>query len=72
MLRHVTDEEIEQRAKVLRRELGLENQNRPDMMAVIEKLTTSFRHFAYQRIPDSEMPNGEAQWDARKGRPTDA
>ncbi|ANY82829.1 hypothetical protein BB934_31840 (plasmid) [Microvirga ossetica] len=67
MLRHVTDEEIEQRVKVLRRELGLENQNRPDMMAVIEKLTTSFRHFAYQRIPDSEMPNGEAQWDAKMG-----
>ena len=67
MLRHVTDEEIEQRVKVLRRELGLENQNRPDMMAVIEKLTASFRHFAYQQVPDSEMPNGEAQWDAQKG-----
>jgi hypothetical protein len=67
MLRHVTDEEIEQRVKVLRRELGLQNQSRPDMMVVIHKLTTSFRHFAYQRVPDSEMPDAEAQWDARKG-----
>jgi len=67
MLRHVTDEEIEQRVKVLRTELGLQNQSRPDMMAVIQKLSTSFRHFDYQRIPDSEMPDVEAQCDARKG-----
>jgi hypothetical protein len=67
MLRHVTDEEIEQRVKVLRTELGLQNQSRPDMMAVIQKLSTSFRHFDYQRIPDAEMPDAEAQWDARKG-----
>ena len=40
---------------------------RPDMMTVIERLTTSFRHFAYQQVPDSEMPDAEAQWDARKG-----
>src|SRR5215207_5213318 len=65
MLRHVTDEEIEQRVKVLRTELGLQNQSRPDMMAVIQKLSTSFRHFDYQRIPDAEMPDAEAQWDAR-------
>ena len=37
------------------------------MMTVIERLTTSFRHFAYQQVPDSEMPDAEAQWDARKG-----
>ena len=66
-MRHVTDEEIEQRVRVLRREIGLQNQIRPDMMTVIERLTTSFRHFNYQRIPDSEMPNAEAQWDAGKG-----
>jgi hypothetical protein len=45
MLRHVTDEQIEQRVKVLRRELGLQNQSRPDMMTVMQRLTTSFRHF---------------------------
>ena len=67
MLRHVTDDEIEQRVKVLRREIGLQNQMRPDLMVVIQKLTTSFRHFNYQQIPDSEMPDGEAQWDAGKG-----
>ena len=67
MLRHVTDEEIEQRVRVLRREIDLQNQIRPDMMTVIERLTTSFRHFAYQQVPDSEMPDAEAQWDARKG-----
>ena len=71
MLRHVTDEEIEQRVKVLRRELGLENQNRPDMMAVIEKLTASFRHFAYQQVPDSRCPM-ERTMGCPKGRPTDA
>jgi hypothetical protein len=67
MLRHVTDEEIEQRVTVLRRELGFQNQSRPDMMTVIQKLRTSFRHFTYQQVPDSEMPHAEAQWDARKG-----
>ena len=67
MLRHVTDDEIEQRVRVLRREIGLHNHLRPDMVAVIQKLTASFRHFNYQRIPDSEMPDAEAQWDAGKG-----
>ncbi|QRM35523.1 ImmA/IrrE family metallo-endopeptidase [Microvirga sp. VF16] len=67
MLRHVTDEEIEQRVKVLRRELGLQNQSRPDLRNVIEKLTARFRHFSYQQIPDAEMPDAEAQWEARKG-----
>ena len=67
MLRHVTDEEIAQRVRVLRGEIDLQNQMRPDMMTVIERLTTSFRHFAYQQVPDSEMPDAEAQWDAGKG-----
>ena len=67
MLRHVTDDEIAQRVRVLRGEIDLQNQMRPDMMTVIERLTTSFRHFAYQQVPDSEMPHAEAQWDARKG-----
>ena len=68
MLRHVTDDEIAQRVRVLRREIDLLNQMRPDMMTVIERLTTSFRHFAYQQVPDSAMPDAEAHWDARKGR----
>lgn len=67
MLRHGTDEEIEQRVKVLRRELGLETQNRPDLRTVIERLAAHFRHFSYQQIPDADMPAAEAQWDARKG-----
>ena len=67
MLRHVTDEEIEQRVRILRQEIDLQNQMRPDLMAVIERLTTSFRHFAYQQVPDSEMPDTEAHWDARQG-----
>jgi len=67
MLRHVTDEEIEQRVKVLRAELGLQNQSRPDLITAIEKLTARFRHFSYQQLPDAEMPDAEAQWDARKG-----
>ena len=37
------------------------------MMTVIQRLTTSFRHFDYQPVPDPEMPDAEAQWDARKG-----
>ena len=48
-MRHVTDEEIGQRVRVLRGEIDLQNQMRPDMMTVIERLTTSFRHFAYQQ-----------------------
>ena len=67
MMRHVSVEEIEQRVRVLRREIDLLNQMRPNMMTVIQRLRTSFRHFAYQQVPDSEMPHAEAQWDARKG-----
>lgn len=67
MLRHVTDEEIEQRVKALRRELGLESQSRPDLRTVIERLTARFRHFSYKQIPYADMPAAEAQWDARKG-----
>ena len=54
-------------SRFCRAELGLQNQSRPDLMTAIEKLTTSFRHFSYQQIPDAEMPGAEAQWDARKG-----
>lgn len=67
MSRHVTDEEIEQRVKALRRSIGLEHQPRPDMMTVIQKLKANYRHFNYQRVPDPELPEAEAQWDAEKG-----
>ncbi|WP_201842885.1 ImmA/IrrE family metallo-endopeptidase [Microvirga zambiensis] len=67
MLRHVADEEIEQRVRVLRTELGLQNQSCPDLTTVIDKLTAHFRHFRSQTIPDADMPGEEAHWDIRKG-----
>ena len=56
MLRHVTDEEIEQRVKVLRAELDLQNQSRPDLITAIEKLTPAFGTSATSRFPTPKCP----------------
>lgn len=60
----ITDEEMEARAKALRRSLGLEDVPIMDMMTVLCKLKHIYRGFNYSRVVDHEMPHEEAQWDA--------
>lgn len=55
MLRFLSDEELEQRARDLRRKLGLEHQLRIDMMTVTNKLKGANPGFGYARIRDEEM-----------------
>lgn len=66
MSRYQTDEELEERARLMRRRLGLEQQARIDLMTVIQKLKSSHPGFEYLRVPDREMPDAEAQWDAAR------
>lgn len=64
MSSYATDEELEARARSLRRKLGLEHQPRIDMMTVIQKLKASDPQLNYARMPDLEMTDAEAQWDS--------
>lgn len=57
-----TDEELETIARNFLRQIGLEFQVRPDMMTVISKLKHKVPSFKYERVPDADMPNAEAQW----------
>lgn len=66
MSRYRTNEELEEHARGLRRKLGLEDQHHIDMMTVIQKLKHTVPGFDYRRVPDWQMPDAEAQWDAER------
>ena len=57
------DAEFEKSARSLRKLLGIEFQTRPDMITVIFKL----KHYGliknYKRVPNEQMPDGEAYFD---------
>jgi hypothetical protein len=57
-----TDEDLEHVARNFLKRIGLEYQVSPDMMTVISKLKHVVPSFNYQRVPDADMPNAEAQW----------
>ncbi len=57
-----TDEDLEVIARNFLKKIGLEHQIQPDMMTVISKLKHVVPSFKYQRVPDNDMPNAEAQW----------
>jgi IrrE N-terminal-like domain len=57
------DAEFEDSARSLRKLLGLEFQTRPDMITVIFKLKHQGLIKNYKRVPDAEMPDGEAYFD---------
>lgn len=63
MSRYLTDEELEDRARAMRKRLGLEHQARIDMMTIINKLKSERPTFNYRRVSAEELPDGEAQWD---------
>ncbi|WP_238231929.1 ImmA/IrrE family metallo-endopeptidase [Methylobacterium thuringiense] len=66
MSRFRTDEELEDKARGLRRRLGLEHQQHIDMMTVLQKLKVENQSFGYLRVPDYQMPDAEGQWDSEK------
>ena len=57
------DAEFEASARALRRLLGIEFQQRPDMITVVMKLKHHGLIENYKRVPDEEMPDGEAYFD---------
>jgi hypothetical protein len=61
---YLEDEDIEQRAWDLRRTLGVDDQAQPDMMTLIVKMKNLNLIENYQRVPNTEMPDDEAAFDA--------
>ncbi len=57
------DTEFENSARSLRKFLGIEFQPRPDMITVVIKLKHHGLIENYRRVPDQEMPDGEAYFD---------
>lgn len=57
-----TDEDLEEVARNFLKQIGLEHQVRPDMMTVISKLKHKVPSFRYERVPDADLPEAEAQW----------
>ena len=57
------DHEFENAARALRRLLGIEFEPRPDMVTVVFKLKHHGLIANYRRVPDAEMPDGEAYFD---------
>lgn len=57
-----TDEDLEAIARGFRKALGMETQDRPDMLTMIVKLKQLVPAFKYRRVPDQQMPHAEAHW----------
>ena len=57
------DHEFENAARALRRLLGIEFEPRPDIVTVVFKLKHHGLIANYRRVPDAEMPDGEAYFD---------
>jgi hypothetical protein len=56
---YLEDEEIEQKARNLRIQLGIDDQAQPDMMTLIVKLKGVGLIANYERVPVLEMPDDE-------------
>jgi hypothetical protein len=57
------DADFEKAARSLRVLLGIEFQTRPDMITVVIKLKHHGLIKNYLRVPDEQMPDGEAYYD---------
>jgi Zn-dependent peptidase ImmA (M78 family) len=44
--------------------VGIEQQVRPDLLTIITKIKRANPAFNYERVPDHEMLDAEAQWDS--------
>jgi Zn-dependent peptidase ImmA (M78 family) len=61
---YLEDEDIEQRARELRKTLDVDDQAQPDMMTLIVKMKHLGLIKNYERVPNAEMPDDEAAFDA--------
>ena len=59
-------EDIDKKALAHRRELGFRDDQLIDGMTLITKLKARYPKFNYRRVPDKQLPGGEAQWDSDK------
>jgi hypothetical protein len=46
--------------------MGIEQQVRPDLLTIITKIKRANPAFNYERVPDHEMTDAEAQWVAHE------
>jgi Zn-dependent peptidase ImmA (M78 family) len=61
-----TNEELEEIARAFLKRMGIEHQVRPDLLTIITKIKHANPAFNYERVPDDEMPDAEAQWDSER------
>src|SRR5258708_6415885 len=61
---YLEDEDIEQRARNLRKTLSVDDQAQPDMTTLIVKLKHLGLIKNYERVPNADMPDDEAAFDA--------
>jgi Zn-dependent peptidase ImmA (M78 family) len=59
----LSDDQIEAIARNLRKRLGIDNQTQPDMMTVIVKLKRLGLIKNYERVPDAQMTDDDAEYD---------
>jgi Zn-dependent peptidase ImmA (M78 family) len=64
MSKRYTRDQLKQLVLQLRRKLGLDGVFRLDMEFVLEKMQEVFPDFAYKRVPDSELQDGEGLYDS--------
>ena len=60
----LTEEKLEKFALDWRQRLGMRFNRIPDIMTIIVKLKREFPSFNYRRVPDSEFPDKEAEWNS--------
>ncbi|MGO4738957.1 ImmA/IrrE family metallo-endopeptidase [Bosea sp. 2KB_26] len=64
----LTDAQIDARALSHRRELGFRDEQGIDFMILMARLKARYPNFAYERVPDGQLADTEAQWDSETKR----
>lgn len=64
----LTDAQIDARALAHRRELGFRDDKGIDFITLMTRLKARYPNFAYERVPDGQLGEAEAQWDSKAKR----
>jgi Zn-dependent peptidase ImmA (M78 family) len=64
----LTDAQIDARALAHRRELGFRDDKGVDFLTLMTKLEARYPNFTYERVPDGQLGEAEAQWDSKAKR----
>lgn len=67
-MKYMTDIDIENTARNIRRNLGMENSSPFDLMTAIVNLKEMYRNFNYLKVPDKQMPHAYAMFDSSKSQ----